>query len=202
VHRGVIAGTIRTMSKLRLRSAEAPFDHRRVAGEAARLLCRAEASGIWDPPALVTRLDGQIFGQALDDIAECGVATTRRLEWSTYAEKGSDDFADLSDPNSKTARCHSASSQSLLTPWGQTCAIAWVSPRQHCRDTRVRVEIRPTTWPGGAMCSLRSWGTWPVRTTSAVFEAGSSARGPSSKAGRRPTSCRGSGIRTPPTLRR
>ena len=94
VHRGFISGTIWTMSKIRLRSAEAPFDHRRVVGEAARLLCRAEASGIWDPPALVTRLDGQLFGSALDDIAECGVATTRRLEWSTYAEKGSDDFAD------------------------------------------------------------------------------------------------------------
>jgi hypothetical protein len=83
-----------TMSKVRLRSAEAPFDHRRVAGEAARLLCRAEASGIWDPAMVVTRLDGELFGQALDDIAECGVASTRRLEWSTYAEKGSDDFAD------------------------------------------------------------------------------------------------------------
>ena len=94
VHRGFISGTIWTMSKIRLRSAEAPFDHRRVVGEAARPLCRAEASGIWDPPALVTRLDGQLFGSALDDIAECGVATTRRLEWSTYAEKGSDDFAD------------------------------------------------------------------------------------------------------------
>jgi hypothetical protein len=82
------------MSKIRFRSAEAPFSGARVAGEAARLLCRAEASGIWDPPAVVTQLDGEVFGEALGEIAECGIAANRVLEWTTYAEKGADDFAE------------------------------------------------------------------------------------------------------------
>ncbi len=92
VHFGVVAGTIWDVSKLRLHSVKAPFDASPVAGEAARLLCRAEASGMWDPPSLVTRLDSDVFGQALKGIADCGIATSRVLEWTTYAEKGSDDF--------------------------------------------------------------------------------------------------------------
>jgi hypothetical protein len=81
------------MSNLRLRSAEAPFSAAGVAGEAARLLCRAEAAGIWEPQAIVTSLNGAVFSQALDDIAQCGIAVGRAIEWPNYAEKGPEDFA-------------------------------------------------------------------------------------------------------------
>ena len=78
---------------VRFRSAESPFDAAGPAGEAARLLCRAEASGLWNPTEVVTRLDGNLFGQALGEIAGYGVASARVLEWPTFADKGPDELA-------------------------------------------------------------------------------------------------------------
>lgn len=84
---------IRSVSKLRFSSAEAPFEAVSVAGEAARLLCQAEASGLWDPQSIVTRLDSGVFAEALGAIAASGVAPARAIEWTAYADKGAEEFA-------------------------------------------------------------------------------------------------------------
>ena len=87
-----LAGTIRSVTMLRFRSAESPFDDPMIAGQAARLLSLAEAVGLWQPGRLVVVLDGDVFSEALHAIAEAGVATYAPFEWESYAHKSSVDF--------------------------------------------------------------------------------------------------------------
>jgi len=78
---------------LRLRSTEPPFSDAAVAGQAARLLARAEAIGLWEPAAPVTTLDAAVFVQALEAAAAHGIATHAPLDWAVFSEKSPEDFA-------------------------------------------------------------------------------------------------------------
>lgn len=83
-----------SMTMLRLRAAEAPFDDYRVAGSAARLTATVEALGLWEAKEPVERLDAQLFQEVLDALADAEVATFAPLEWRGYADKGADAFAE------------------------------------------------------------------------------------------------------------
>jgi len=80
------------MTMLRLRSAESPFEDAAVAGQAARLLALAEAVGLWQPQALVERLNRVVFAEALEAVAGAGVARHAPFDWESYAAKTPEDF--------------------------------------------------------------------------------------------------------------
>jgi len=79
---------------LRLRSVEPPFADRDVAGQAARLLAEAEAAGLWAPRSLISRLDQAVFSEALESMAETGVAPNAVIDMPAYADKDPQGFGD------------------------------------------------------------------------------------------------------------
>lgn len=78
---------------LHLRSAEPPFDDAAVAGQAARLLVLAEATGAWTPPHAATVLDTSLVNDALGALRAVGVGTGAAFEMESWAKKSSDAFA-------------------------------------------------------------------------------------------------------------
>jgi len=78
---------------LRFRSAEAPFGHPQVAGQAARLLAEAEAGGLWEPDRIITSLTEAVFAEALEMLAANDVVPQAQFQMPSYAAKGGADFA-------------------------------------------------------------------------------------------------------------
>jgi uncharacterized protein (DUF2384 family) len=78
---------------LRLRSGERPFSDVAVAGQAARLLAVAEATGIWEPHELVESLDEHVFNDVLKAVAAAGVAGHALFDWTRHADESAEHFA-------------------------------------------------------------------------------------------------------------
>lgn len=78
---------------LRLRSAEPPFDDAAVAGQAARLLVLAEATGAWTPTRIATVLDAALVHEALAALAAVGVGAAAAFELAAWAHKPPETFA-------------------------------------------------------------------------------------------------------------
>lgn len=94
---GADSGSLLVMTMLRFRSAEDPFSDAAVAGKAARLLALAETTGAWQPNRVVTILDRSVFSEALEQLAERGVATAAPLDWVYRAKDGASEFAAFID---------------------------------------------------------------------------------------------------------
>lgn len=79
----------RIMTMLRIRSAAPPMDRVDVAFSATQVLALAETCGLWQPPAVIDRLDGAVVDEVLQSVADAGVPVGTLLRG--VATAGGDD---------------------------------------------------------------------------------------------------------------
>src|SRR3954449_1590980 len=85
------------MSRLRIRSARAPFDDAALAPRAARLLGLAEAMGLLPGEDTITVLDRPTMERALAAMSEAGIGTQQRLALRSRARESATGLADVLD---------------------------------------------------------------------------------------------------------
>ncbi len=90
-----VSDIIRTMTRIRITSAEGPFDSQRVARLAVGLIATAEAMGLLDE-MVIRRLDLATFRRIVDRIASAGIGTEVQAALSTSADpKGPAEIGEL-----------------------------------------------------------------------------------------------------------